>query len=179
MSRPLIFTPRFELVPLQPSDRDDMFAHLSDPQTVEYMDIEVLATRAGADEVIGWANRLLDAGAGVRWAIRDRRGAFAGTVGFNSLVRDHGSRGEVGYDVVRPLWRTGVMGEVLPAVVDYAFGTLGLHRIEAMVTPGNAASVALLSAQGFRLEGLLRDHGQWRGRFWDQQLFAKLATDWV
>ena len=130
-----------------------------------------------ADETIAWASRLLDAGRGVRWGIRDRAGSFAGTIGFNSLVREHGSRGELGYDVVRARWRQGVMAEVMPAVLDHAFGPLGLHRVEAMVTPGNVASAALLIAQGFRLEGLLRDHGYWLGRFWDQQVFARLSTD--
>ena len=177
MSRPRLSTERFELVPLQPSDRQDVFEHLRDPRTVEFMDIDVLTTAAGADEVIGWATRLLKTGAGVRWAIRDRAGAFAGTIGFNNLVREHGSRGEIGYDVIRPRWRTGVMDEVLPAVVDYGFKTFGLHRIEAMVTPGNTASEALLARHGFLREGLLRGYGQWRGAFWDQQLFARLADD--
>lgn len=177
MSKPTLSTARFELAPLARRDRHDLFAHFSDPATVEYMDIDPLTHISGADETIAWARRLLDAGKGVRWAIRDREGAFAGTIGFNALVREHGSRGEIGYDVVRPRWRTGVMAEVLPAVLAYAFGTLALHRVEAMVTPGNAASAGLLIANGFRLEGLLREHGHWRGRFWDQQLFARLATD--
>lgn len=177
MSQTGLSTQRFSLTPLRPSDRDDLFAHFSDPPTVEFMDIAPMTSVAEADETIAWAAALLDAGGGVRWAIRDRAGGFAGTIGFNSLVRERGSRGEIGYDVVRPRWRQGVMGEVLPVVLDHAFGTVGLHRVEAMVTPGNQASVRLLTAHGFRLEGLLRDHGHWRGRFWDQQLFARLSTD--
>ena len=177
MSKPVLSTERFQLIPLQRRDRDDLFAHFSDPATVEFMDIDPLVHISGADQTIAWATRLLDTGKGVRWAIRDGAGGFAGTIGFNSLVREHGSRGEIGYDVVRTRWRQGVMSEVLPAVLDYAFGPLGLHRVEAMVTPGNTASAGLLTAQGFRLEGLLRGYGYWRGRFWDQQLFAKLAGD--
>ena len=177
MSDPRLSTARFDLAPLQPSDRDDLFAHFSDPATVEFMDIAPMTSLAEADETIAWAMRLLDAGEGLRWAIRDRSGGFAGTIGFNNLVRERGSRGEIGYDVVRPRWRTGVMDEVLPAVVDYGFKTFGLHRIEAMVTPGNTASEALLERHGFRREGLLRGHGHWRGAFWDQQLFARLADD--
>ena len=46
-----------------------------------------------------------------------------------------------------------------------------------MVTPGNIASAALLGRFGFRLEGTLRDHAFWRGRFWDQQLYARLWGD--
>jgi ribosomal-protein-alanine N-acetyltransferase len=177
LNRPTLSTARFELTPLRRRDRDDLFAHFSDPATVEFMDIDPLVHVSGADETIAWATRLLDTGRGVRWAVRDRDGGFAGTIGFNSLVREHGSRGEIGYDVVRPRWRTGVMAEVLPAVLDYAFGPLGLHRVEATVTPGNTASVVLLERQGFRREGLLRGHGHWKGRFQDVDLFAKLATD--
>jgi len=177
VSKPILATACFELTPLQRRDRDDLFAHFSDPATVEFMDIDPLVDVSGADETIAWATGLIDTGKGVRWAIRDAGGGFAGTIGFNRLVREHGSRGEIGYDVVRPRWRQGVMSEVLPAVLDYAFGPLGLRRVEALVTPGNMASAGLLLAQGFRLEGLLRGYGHWRGRFWDQQLFAKLVGD--
>jgi ribosomal-protein-alanine N-acetyltransferase len=143
------------------------------------MDIEPFADLAAADAMIAWANGLLTSDQGIWWAIRDRVGAFVGTAGLAGLVRERGSRGEVSYNVVRPMWRRGVMREVLPAVTDYGFQTLGLHRLEAMVTPGNTASAGLLERHGFCLEGLLRDHGYWRGRFWDQQLFARLSTDSV
>jgi ribosomal-protein-alanine N-acetyltransferase len=166
----------YDLTPLSRSDRADLLAHLSDAPTVEYMDIEPLADLAGADAVIAWATGLAASGDGVRWAIRDRAGVFVGTAGFNALVRERGSRGEVAYDVVRSRWRQGVMAEVLPVVLRHGFGSLGLRRIEAMVTPGNAASAALLERHGFLHEAVLRDHAFWKGRYWDQWLFARLAA---
>jgi ribosomal-protein-alanine N-acetyltransferase len=174
---PVLSTERFDLTPFDPSDRQDLFAHFSDPATVEFMDIAPMTAISQADDTIAWAAGLLERDAGLRWAIRDRAGGFAGTVGFNSLVRDHGSRGEIGYDVVRTRWRQGVMGEVLPAVLDYGFAILRLHRIEATVTPGNTASATLLQRCGFRREGLLRGHGHWKGVFQDVELYARLATD--
>jgi ribosomal-protein-alanine N-acetyltransferase len=168
-------TANYVLRPMSSADHADLLAHLSDASTVEHMDIEPLADLAGADAVIAWAMGLATSGDGVRWAIRDQTGAFVGTAGFNTLVRERGSRGEVAYDVVRPRWRTGVMAEVLPAVLDYGFGALGLHRIEAMVTPGNVASAALLAGHGFVREAVLRDYAFWKGRYWDQWLYARLA----
>lgn len=176
MSGPGLATANYVLRPLAMADREDLFAHLSDPSTVEYMDIDPLPDLARADAVIAWATGLATSGDGVRWAIRDRDGAFVGTAGFNTLVRERGSRGEVAYDVVRPRWRQGVMAEVLPAVLDHGFGALGLHRIEAMVTPGNQASAALLERHGFLREAVLRGHAFWKGRYWDQWLYARLAT---
>ena len=177
MSPPVLSTEHFELAPLKPRDRKDLFAHFSDPATVQFMDIAPMTAISDADATIAWAAGLLERNAGMRWAIRARDGAFAGTIGFNSLIRQHGSRGEVGYDVVRARWRQGVMGEVLPVVLDYGFAILGLHRIEATVTPGNTASATLLQRHGFRREGLLRGHGHWKGGFQDVELFARLSSD--
>jgi ribosomal-protein-alanine N-acetyltransferase len=167
----------YQLTPLSRSDRADLFAHFSDAVTVEYMDIEPLAEVADADAVIAWASGLAVSGNGIRWAIRDRTGAFVGTAGFNALVRARGSRGEVAYDVVRARWRHGVMTEVLPVVLRYGFKSLGLHRIEALVTAANAGSAALLERHEFAREGVLRDYAYWKGRYWDQWLYARLADD--
>jgi len=175
MSGPGLATANYLLAPLSPTDRGELFAHLSDPATVEHMDIEPLADLAAADAVVAWAMGLASSGDGLRWAIRDRGAAFVGTAGFNALVRDRGSRGEVAYDVVRTHRRQGVMAEVLPAILAHGFGPLGLHRIEAMVTPGNAASAALLERHGFLREAVLRDYAFWKGRYWDQWLYARLA----
>ena len=58
------------------------------------------------------------------------------------------------------------MGEALEQVLDHAFRSLGLHRIEANIQPGNAPSIALARGAGFRLEGFspryLLIGGQWR-----------------
>ena len=58
------------------------------------------------------------------------------------------------------------MTQALGAVIEFAFSTLRLHRIEADVDPGNTASLALLEKLGFQREGLFRErwrvHGQWQ-----------------
>jgi ribosomal-protein-alanine N-acetyltransferase len=170
-----IASANFALTPLCPADRVDLFDHLSDPETVAFMDIVPMADLAAADAMIAWAQSLSASADGVWWAIRDRRGAFVGTSGLAGLVRDRGSRGEISYNVLRSRWRQGVMAEVLPTLLDYGFGGLGLHRIEATVTPGNLASAALLERFGFQREATLRDYAFWKGRYWDQWLYAQIA----
>jgi RimJ/RimL family protein N-acetyltransferase len=46
-----------------------------------------------------------------------------------------------------------------------------------MVTPGNDRSRRLLERQGFLREGVLRDYAFWNGRFWDQIVYSRLASD--
>ncbi|HZZ31495.1 MAG TPA: GNAT family protein [Phenylobacterium sp.] len=168
-------TANFTLTPLCTADRQDLLDHLSDPETVAFMDIEPMVDLAAADAMIGWAERLGATSGGIWWAMRDRSGAFVGTGGFAGLVRERGSRGEVSYNVVRSRWQQGVMAEVLPTLLGYGFGPAGLHRIEATVTPGNVASAALLERFGFQREATLRDYALWKGRYWDQWLYARLA----
>ncbi|HET9037113.1 MAG TPA: GNAT family N-acetyltransferase, partial [Myxococcaceae bacterium] len=63
---------------------------------------------------------------------------------------------ELGYVVAPARWGQGLMREVLPVLVRHGFEALGLHRMEARIDPGNAASIKLVERLGFKPEGALR-----------------------
>ena len=171
-------TAKYFLRPLHDTDVDVLFAHYADPEVTEFLDIAPHATIAETQALLTWAKEIRSVGTGLRWRISDAKsGVFVGTCGFHQLVYKGGRRGEVGYDLASAHRDRGVMGEVLPAVADFGFGALNLHRIEAMVTPGNERSSALLERHGFLREGLLRDYRFFRGQFWDQILYARLAPE--
>ncbi len=169
-------TPRFLLRPLVPADAGDLFAHLSDPDVTQFMDIDPLERQEQAVTIIEWAQDLRGEGHGVRFAIRTREdGQFIGSCGFNSIVVERACRGEIAYDLKRAWWGRGVMAEIMPALIEMGFTRLGLQRLEALVTPGNERSCRLLERHGFALEGRLKDYGFWKDRFWDQLIFARTA----
>jgi len=170
-------TERFVMRPLDDVDGPALLAHLGDPAVVTFMDIEPLLATDEALEIIGWARERRALNLGVRWSIRARDGGpMVGTCGFNTIQRERGSQGEIAYDVGRAHWGRRVMDEILPQLLSFGFDGLGLRRITALVTDGNAPSCRLLERHGFEREGLLRDHGFWKGRFWDQVLYARLAA---
>jgi [ribosomal protein S5]-alanine N-acetyltransferase len=167
----------FDLRPLDETDTRDLLAHFNDPAVVEYMDIEPLTQIEVAEAIVAWAKGRRALGAGARWAIRERSsGAFAGTCGFNCLTVERGRRGEIAYDLGAAWWGKGVMSQILPVMINFGLGRLGLHRLEAMVTPGNERSCRLLERHGFAREGLLRGYGFWKGQYWDQIVYARLSA---
>ena len=166
------------LRPLEDADADDLLAHFRDPRVVEFLDIEAMTSRDEALDTIGWACRLREEGRGLRWAIRDAGGGrFVGTCGFNTLVFERGRRGEVAYDLSPPWWGRGVMAAIMPVLIDFGLVRLGLHRLEAMVTPGNDRSCRLLERHGFAREGLLKGYGFWKGRYFDQIVYGLTRGD--
>lgn len=93
-------------------------------------------------------------------------GAIAGFININNIVRGGFQCGALGYGAFAHAAGRGLMREGLGLVVRYAFGPMGLHRLEINVQPGNAASIGLARACGFRLEGfspkMLYIDGAWR-----------------
>ena len=162
------------LRPMEAGDAAELLVLFGDPEVAEFMDIAPLTEIGEAREIVAWAMQLAGRNQGVRWTIR-RGGRLIGTVGFNSLELERGRRGEVAYDLARAEWGRGVMSGILPHVMAFGYERIGLRRLEAMVTAGNLRSCALLERHGFAREGVLRDHGYWNGRFWDQIVYGRLA----
>ena len=72
--------------------------------------------------------------------------------------------------------RRGYMKWALGVMIKRAWKELKLHRLEANIQPGNAASIALVKSLGFLKEGYspayLKIGGRWRGH----ERWAILAT---
>ena len=83
-----------------------------------------------------------------------------------------------GYYIAAVYARQGYASEALALALDYAFGPLKLHRIEANIQPSNIASCKLVRRLGFRQEGFSPRYlfiaGAWR----DHERWAMLSEEW-
>jgi [ribosomal protein S5]-alanine N-acetyltransferase len=110
------------------------------------------------------------------FSIRRRdTGELVGYVDVTNIVRGLFLSAYVSYYAFQGHERQGLMTEGLSLVVRYAFDELGLHRIEANIQPGNAASIGLVKACGFSKEGYSPKYLKIRGRWRDHERWAKLA----
>ena len=73
----------------------------------------------------------------------------------------------------------GLTTECVRAMVAFAFGPLGLHRVQAAVMPNNPASLRVLDKAGFRREGLAERYLQIAGVWADHVLFATTVEEWA
>ena len=93
-------------------------------------------------------------------------GALVGVINVSNIIHGLFKSAFLGYYAFEGQAGQGLMKEGLNAVVKHAFTKLKLHRLEANIQPGNAPSIALVKACGFRKEGLspryLKVRGLWR-----------------
>ena len=81
-------------------------------------------------------------------------------------------RGELGCIMDPTLWGTGLFQAAARLMLEFAFGIVGVHRIEARTSVDNVRSNMAMSRLGARKEGLLRAAFVSDGRHVDQHLWA-------
>ena len=75
-------------------------------------------------------------------------------------------------------WSRGYGREATRLMVDYAFGTLNLNRVQLHVSKENERAVKVYRQTGFTIEGTLRQAMYFDNRYIDFYLMAILKEDW-
>ena len=127
-------------------------------------------------------DRLLRRGQGdgfeLMLASRRDDGEIVGFVNLSQIIRGPLQGAFVGYGGVAGQTGNGYMTEAVGLALRRAFTQLRLHRIEANIQPGNAASIALARRCGFELEGFSPRYLKVGGRWRDHERWAIRAEQW-
>jgi ribosomal-protein-alanine N-acetyltransferase len=110
---------------------------------------------------------------------RREDGALVGYASIGEIVRGFLQGAFLGYGGVAGLSGQGYMTELLQLVLRDAFTRQRLHRLEANIQPGNAASLALAARLGFEREGFSPRYLKVGGRWRDHERWAIRRETWL
>lgn len=86
--------------------------------------------------------------------------------------------GNIGYELDPAYWGRGYATEAAGTMLSYGFEQLGLHRVWAECVANNTASAHVLEKLAMRREAHFREHGYFKGRWWDHLVYAVLDHEW-
>jgi RimJ/RimL family protein N-acetyltransferase len=169
---------------MTPADTDAVFAYQSRADVCRYLLFEP-RTRAEVSEKVAQharAARLAGDGDYLQLALvlrdsEDQPGRLIGDSYFTLASTEH-SRGEIGWTMHPDHTGRGYATEAARAVLDLAFGTLGLHRVFAELDVRNDASIGMCRRLGMREEAHFVRDMMFKGEWADTGVHAILAQEW-
>jgi [ribosomal protein S5]-alanine N-acetyltransferase len=173
---PQLETRNLTLREMGPADAEAVFQIFADDEVTQFYDLAALTDIEQASQlIIRQADRFAQQ-TGLRWGITQKdHDTVIGTCGY--MFHKPSFRAELGYDLARPYWGRGIMTEALQAIIRFGFEELGVNRFQALVMPGNVASIKLLLKLGFQEEGVLREYAHFKGAFHDLHCFSLLKRN--
>ena len=179
LATPTLTTSRLVLRPVAEGDADGLWAMHSSARVLRYWDSPPWTDRSRADVFVARSRALAEEGSAVRLVLeRASDGAFLGwctlsrwNPGFRSAA--------IGYCLAEPAWGAGYATEAARALLDWAFGTLDLNRVQAECDTRNLASARVLEKLGFQREGTLREDCVVDGVVSDSWVYGLLRREWA
>lgn len=170
--------PRVVLRWLEEEDVPALYEVFSDPEVMRYWSDAPLRDLAAAAGLLAHIRSMFQARRLFQWGIARREdGRVVGTCTLFHLDVAH-RRAEVGFALGRAHWGQGLATEALTTLIGFAFGTLGLHRLEADVDPRNTSSFRILERQGFQREGYMKERYHINGELHDTVFLGLLRREW-
>ena len=160
------------------ADGERLFACLGDPEVTRFLAFDPPRT---ASDTLEFIERV------ETWRQQDREYVFLiasratdepmGATSLRHIDLRLGTA-QVGTWLRRSEWGTGVNDEAKTLLLEYAFGRLGLHRVEARIAVDHMRSRRAFEKLGAVAEGTLRQSFRKDGIATDQVLYAILASEW-
>src|SRR4030095_10210472 len=147
---PILTTERLTLRQLTINDEQEIFTLRSDGEINKYLDRQLSNTIDDARNFINKINENINKNDSLYWAITlSNKNILVGTIclfGFS----DENDKCEIGYELLTNFQGQGIMKEAVEKVIDYAFNTIKVKKIEAFLHRDNQSSIKLLEKFSFR-----------------------------
>jgi RimJ/RimL family protein N-acetyltransferase len=176
-----IYTERLLLRPFEDGDLQAMYEMQSDEEVVRYLYFDArsldevrtaLARKTAAVGIAGEGD-----GVGVAVVLLET-GEVVADISLWCVSEGH-QQGEIGF-IVHPAHQgKGYATEAARPMLDFAFDTVGLHRVVGRTEARNIASARVLEKLGMRLEAHLIENEWVKGEWQSELVYAILASEWA
>ena len=162
---------------LQPGDAASLMTMLTTHEVARFIS-PAPATLEGFERFIAWAHRERARGNYVCFAVVPH--GMTTAVGlFQIRQLEAGfATAEWGFAIGSAFWGTGMFVDAGRLVLEFAFDTLGVHRLEARAAVVNGRGNGALRKIGAVQEAVLRRSFLCNGQYIDQTLWSILDSDW-
>lgn len=151
-----------------PGDKDALIAAYERSKTLHS---PFTTAPTGMDDYIAQENRYL--------VCKEDTHDLVGTFNISNIVRGWFQSGYLGYEVFAPYQQQGLMYQGMLLLLEEAFTTLNLHRLEANIQADNLASINLVEKAGFTKEGFSKHYLRIGGAEWrDHERWAIVNNNW-
>ena len=147
---PILTTERLTLRQLSVDDQQNIFALRSDKEINKYLGRQPSKTIEDAIDFINKINDNITKNNSIYWAITlTKTKTFVGTICLFDFSNENNSC-EIGYELMTNFQGQGIMKEAAEKVIDYAFNTIKVQKLEAIFHRDNQRSINLLEKLSFR-----------------------------
>jgi ribosomal-protein-alanine N-acetyltransferase len=147
---PILTTERLTLRQLVINDEREIFTLRSDSEINKYLDRQLSNTIDDARNFINKVNENINKNDSLYWAITlSDKNVLIGTICLFSFS-DETDKCEIGYELLTNFQGQGIMTEAVEKVIDFAFNTIKVQKIEAFFHIDNQSSIKLLEKFSFK-----------------------------
>ena len=146
---PVLTTERLSLRQMEINDEQEIFKLRSDSKINKYLDRQIANTIDDARNFINKVNENINKNDSLYWAITFKgKNILVGTICLFSFS-DEKDKCEIGYELLSNFQGQGIMQEAVEKVIDYAFNTIEVKKIDAFFHRDNQSSIKLLKKFSF------------------------------
>lgn len=147
---PVLVTDRLRLRQLLISDDQEIFTLRTDSIINKILDRQLSLNIADARNFINTVKENVKKNVAIYWAITfSHQNKLVGTVCIYGFSEENGNC-EIGYELLPNFEGQGIMFEAVEKVIDYAFNTIKVEKIEAFLHRDNQRSIKLLEKCSFK-----------------------------